>query len=66
MKKYTFDATLLASFTVDATDRDAAETILRDCLGLGNFGAWPNGDPILAEVEIEGELDHFDDEDDEL
>lgn len=59
MKEYTFDITLLAAITVKAATQEEAEKTIRhhmdgmDC----NGGMWPNGDPILFEASLEGDLD---------
>jgi hypothetical protein len=57
MKTYSFDVTLLTTISIAANSRREAEATLRDCVGDANLGAFPNGDPILCEVAIEGELD---------
>jgi len=58
-KEYAFDCTLLATLRVKATSRKAAEATIRDILDGAscNGGCWPNGDPVLFEVGIEGDLD---------
>lgn len=52
MHKYTFDVKLFAAITVDAESEEHARKLLRKCVNGAdvNFGAWPNGDPILCEV----------------
>ena len=73
-KEYAFDVKLFATIRVQAESVDEARQMVRehvDCADA-NFGAWPNGDPILAEasvdddelplIEIDGEA--ADDEDD--
>ena len=57
--KYEFQVTLLANFEVEGENRESAEQYVRLAIdgNLANFGAWPNGDPVLATVEIEGELE---------
>lgn len=60
---FTFDAKLFASFTVDAPDKATAEAWLKralDCASI-NAGALPNGDPILGEASLDGELDFAED-----
>ncbi|WP_105132650.1 hypothetical protein [Burkholderia sp. BE12] len=70
--EYAFDVKLFASIRVKAATIDEARAKLRehvmeaDC----NFGAWPNGDPILGEAsvdddvmpcfEVDGDSDHPD------
>lgn len=56
MREFLFDVKLLASIRVKAaTEADARRLILSriDCVEA-NFGAWPNGDPILGEVSVAG------------
>lgn len=59
MKTYTFDVTMSASISIEANSKAEAEATIRDCLGgtSVNAGAWPNGDPIVFEPCIEGEID---------
>lgn len=66
MKTYIFDTTLTACIRIQANSRAEAEATIRDNLDGAscNAGAWPNGDPILFEASIEGELDRADDLDD--
>lgn len=55
MSTYTFDVTLTANFTVAAPNEGMARRILRESVdgNEANFGAWPDGSPVLAEVGIE-------------
>jgi hypothetical protein len=59
MSKFTFSVTLLATFTVEASTEVEAEYLVREAIdgNTANFGAWPDGSPVLADVSIEGELD---------
>ena len=43
-----------ATIEVEASSMDEAARLVRQCIdgSLANFGAWPNGDPILATVGI--------------
>lgn len=55
MPRFTFDITLSTTVTVDAADDVAARKMIvaeLDC-SSANLGAWPNGDPILAEVSVD-------------
>lgn len=59
MKRYVFDVKLFATIRVKAESEDAAREMLYQAL-LGadaNFGAWPDGEPILGEASIDGEAD---------
>ncbi len=58
-RNYTFDVKLFASVTVSAScEADAREMITKALDGAdANFGSWPNGDPILAQVSPDGEHD---------
>lgn len=57
MPKFTFDMTLTAAISVDAPDAETAKRWLIEALDCAdtNFGAYPNGDPILGEVSLNGE-----------
>ena len=62
---FKFDAILSATFEVDADTQTEAERILRDALDGSvdaNFGAWPNGDPIIAQPAICGNVTAVDNE----
>lgn len=58
--EFAFDVCLRGSIRVDAPTEEAARAMLREHLDCAdaNLGAWPNGEPILAEVSLwpEGEL----------
>lgn len=58
-KEFAFDVTLLTMVRIKAGSRKEAEATLRDILGGArcNAGSYPNGDPVLFEISIEGELD---------
>lgn len=55
MPKFTFDCELTAAITVEADDAATAKKMLIDALDCAdtNFGAYPNGDPILGEVSLD-------------
>lgn len=57
MKTFSFDVTLLATIQVSAESVKEARAQLREKLdgAQANFGAWPDGSPILAEVGMEGD-----------
>ena len=59
MKEYAFDVKLLAAIRVKAADQATARAMLKEALDCAdtNFGAWPNGDPIIGEASIDGEPD---------
>lgn len=55
--EYAFDCTLRAAIRVRATSLTGAKQLMReqiDC-AWANFGAWPDGDPILGEVSLTGD-----------
>lgn len=58
-KDFTFDVKLFATVTVSASSAiDAREMITAALDGAdANFGAWPSGDPIVAQVSPDGEHD---------
>jgi plasmid stability protein len=60
-KEYLFDAKLFATLRIKAASRKErkAEATLRDILNGAscNAGQYPNGDPVLFETSIDGELD---------
>lgn len=54
-KEFAFDVKLFATIRVRAKNVGTARRLLReniDCASA-NFGAWPNGDPIIAEASID-------------
>lgn len=59
MHEYTLDVTLMSTIRVKAHSVAAARQQLRDHVdgASANLGAWPNGEPILCEVSLEGEAD---------
>ena len=61
LREYAFDVTLLAAIRVQAATRQEAEAALRAAIqnATCNAGAWPNGDPIVFEASVEGELDLY-------
>lgn len=60
-KEYAFDCTLIAALRVKAKSQKEAEGIIRQVLDAAscNAGAWPNGDPVLFEASVDGELSLF-------
>lgn len=60
LHEYAFDVRLYACIRVKAASKTAALLLLRECVDGANvnFGAWPDGDPILADVSMDdGEPD---------
>lgn len=59
--EYLFDVKLFAAIRIKATTEDEARKILSAALNCANvnFGAQPNGDPILGEASLydDGEPD---------
>jgi hypothetical protein len=59
MNEYLFDVKLFASVRVKARSIPAAREKLNaafSCASI-NAGAWPDGDPILAEASQDGQAD---------
>lgn len=54
MPQFTFDMRMVASITVEAGTAEQARQWLIDALDAAstNFGAYPNGDPILGEASL--------------
>lgn len=52
MSKFTFDVKLFATLTVEAADERAARRMIDLHINGNdaNFGAWPDGSPILGSV----------------
>lgn len=61
MREFAFDVKLFASLRVKAESEAQARALLREALDCAdaNFGAWPDGSPILAEASMDGEPDLF-------
>ena len=59
MKEFMFDVKLWTSLRVSADTPTDARKILRSAINGAqvNFGVWPDGSPIIAEVSTEGTLD---------
>ena len=57
--EYAFDVKLFATIRVKADSEEQARAMLREHLDTAdaNFGAWPDGTPILAEASMEGTAD---------
>jgi hypothetical protein len=57
--EYAFDVKLHTVIRVQAASMEEAEAMLRDAFysADANFGAWPNGDPILAACSMEDAID---------
>ena len=55
MKEYAFDVKLFAAIRVKAESKKEAIALLRQHVDAAscNFGAWPNGDPILGEASVD-------------
>ena len=55
MHEYLFDVKLFASIRVKANSEAEARAMMIEALECAdaNFGAWPNGDPILAEASLD-------------
>lgn len=60
-KEYAFDLKLLAALRIKAKSREEAEAIIRNTLDGAscNAGCWPNGDPVLFEASVDGDMDLF-------
>lgn len=58
MRNFTFDIPLLASITVAAADPETARKMLETALDCAdtNFGAYPDGSPIIGEVSLADNL----------
>lgn len=56
LNEYAFDITLAAALRVKASSEADARAVLAEVLDCAdsNFGAWRNGDPILAEASLRG------------
>lgn len=54
MAEYAFDCVLTVALRVTANSEAEARAILNDKLDCAdsNFGAWPDGSPILGEASI--------------
>lgn len=59
---FLFDAKLCASIRVPAATASEARAKLIEALEAAgaNFGAWPDGSPILGEVSLSGDDDGID------
>lgn len=55
MHEYLFDVKLFAAIRVRAVDEYEARAMMSQCIdaSTANLGAWPNGDPIIAEVSLD-------------
>lgn len=53
--EYAFDVKLFATVRVNAATEAEARAMIREHIECAdaNFGAWPNGDPILAEASVD-------------
>lgn len=58
-REYAFDVKMFATIRVQASSEAEAIQLIKENMDCAdsNFGAWPNGDPILAEASIDGEPD---------
>ena len=59
MREFTFDVKIFATVRVKAGTETEARAMLQDGLDGAdtNFGAWPDGSPILGECGMDGEAD---------
>jgi len=60
VREFSFDARAYVAIRVFAETEEEAMKMLLDNVHIAdsNLGAWPNGDPIMAEVTIEqGDVD---------
>lgn len=57
VRAFTFDVELYATIEVKAINKSAAKNLLLDRVhqSEANFGAWPNGDPILGNIGLPDE-----------
>lgn len=55
MHEYLFDVKLFAAIRVRAGSEAEARKMMVGCIdaSTANLGAWPNGDPIIAEVSLD-------------
>ena len=55
MHEYAFDVKLFAAIRVKATSLKKARDLLREHVtcASANFGAWPSGEPIVAEASVD-------------
>lgn len=58
-KEFCFDVKMFACIRVQAKTLKQAQAMVREHLDAAacNAGAWPNGDPILFEASVDGELE---------
>lgn len=67
MKSFLFDVKLFASIRVPAETEEEARRLLKthvECADT-NFGAWPNGDPILGEASVDDDWPELIEEDED-
>lgn len=59
MSVYEFSVTLIANIRIDAASKEQAIATIRESIdgADANLGCWPNGDPVVGSIAIEGELD---------
>jgi len=60
LHEFVFDVKMFATFRVKAATKAEARAILHDRIDGGddaNFGAWPDGSPIIAQPAIDGTPD---------
>lgn len=55
MHDYLFDVKMFAAISIEAASEAEARQMLKDAIDgkSANFGAWPNGDPIICEVSLD-------------
>ncbi|MDR3425524.1 MAG: hypothetical protein P4M13_10720 [Alphaproteobacteria bacterium] len=58
-QEYAFDVKIFATLRVKAESQEEARAALAAAIdgGEANFGSFPNGEPIIADVCIDGEID---------
>lgn len=66
-REFTFDVKLFAEVSVRAHDEESASQIIKDAIDgtSANLGSWPNGDPIVTDVSIDGEPDFVEEDETE-
>lgn len=63
---YTFDVKLFTTLRVQAPDEQTARDMIAALDGnAANFGAWPDGEPIVSSIGLDGEHDLIETDEDE-
>lgn len=57
VREYAFDLKLFAALRVKAPTLEMARAMIREHVNCctANFGAWPDGSPIIAEASVDDE-----------